>query len=112
MYSAEFDDKSRSLVMAILGVQPRCPKCGAEFSARVKASFEAGQRVKCGGCDFYGNWRFGTKLEGSRLSHTQFLALFFKYTLPSDAPSIGRVINLDPGTVRAWREYFVSRAVA
>lgn len=98
--------------MAILGVQPKCPKCGAEFSSRQLSAFESGQRVKCNHCDFYGNWRYGTKLEGSRLSHTQFLALFFKYTLPNDAPAIAKILNLDPGTVRTWREYFVSRMVA
>ena len=111
MYSADFDDKSRNLAMSILGVQPCCPKCGGSFSQKVETSFVAGQRVKCGQCDFYGNWRYGTKLEGARISNTQFLALFFKYTLPNDAPAIAKTLGLDPGTVRTWREYFVSRMV-
>jgi len=111
MYSSEFDDKSRALVMAIVGVRAQCPKCGAVFSQRVQSSFLAGQRVKCNHCEFYGNWRFGTLLEGSRLSNTQFLALFFRYTLANDAPAIARQLNLDPGTVRDWRERILSLAV-
>jgi predicted RNA-binding Zn-ribbon protein involved in translation (DUF1610 family) len=107
MYGAQFDDISRQMVMAVAGVQPKCPKCGGEFSAKVQQSFQAGQRVKCGYCDFYGNWRYGTLLEGSRLNNTQFLALFFKYTLPGDAPAIAKQLGLDPGTVREWRERLV-----
>lgn len=110
MYGTDFDDMSRQFAMGIIGVQPRCPRCGSAFSARVLASFLNGKRVKCGGCDFYGNWQYGTILEGSRLSNTQFLALFFKYTLPADAPAIAKHLGLDPGTVRSWRERLISFA--
>lgn len=110
MYSTDFDDKCRSLVMAIAGVHPQCPKCGYAFSPKVTSSFMSGQRVKCGRCDFYGNWRYGSILGASRLSNTQFLALFFKYTLPNDAPGIANHLGIDPNTVRDWREKIITLA--
>lgn len=112
MYGTEFDDKARALVMGIIGVVPCCPKCGAEFSARVQKSFISGCRVKCTSCEFYGTWRFGTILDKSRLTNTQFLGLFFKYTLPNDAPAIGKRLGLDPATVREWRERIITAAIA
>lgn len=110
MFTGDFNELAAPLVIKLLGVQPQCPACGAEMSAKVQRSFLAGQRVKCGSCDFYSTWRFGTILHGSRISNSQFLALFFKYTLPSDAPAIARQLGLDPATVRQWRDKLVTLA--
>lgn len=112
MYGSDFDNEARPLVMKLVGIDgSRCPKCGDVLSDKSREQMLSGGRVKCRACDFYGNWRFGTKLEGSRISNTQFLALFFKYALPSDAPSIGKQLGLDPGTVRDWRDR-ITQAVA
>ena len=108
MYGFDFDDTARPMVIGILGITPCCRKCAAELSDRSRISFLGGKRVKCPACDWYGNWRFGTMLEGSRLNNTQFLALFFRYTIPADAPAIAKHLNIDPGTVREWREKLVS----
>lgn len=104
MLAADFDELARPMIIKLLNIRPVCPNCGAEQSSRVAASFMTGGRVKCGQCEFYGNWRYGTILHNSRLSNTQFLALFFKFTLPADAPAIAKHLGLDPGTVRDWRE--------
>ncbi len=109
MFGAEFDDITRPLVMKIVGVDPACRSCGAELSEKVQASFMAGKRVQCGACGWYGNWRFGTVLDASRLSNIQFLALFFRYTVPGDAPAIAKHLGIaDPGTVRDWRDRILS----
>ena len=98
------DELARPMIIKLLGIRPVCPGCGTDLSAKSQSSLMAGGRVKCPRCDFYGNWRFGTILHNSRLSNTQFLALFFKYTLPDDAPAIAKHLNIDPGTVREWRD--------
>lgn len=110
MEAKEQDEICRAMVMALIGIQTKCPKCGGEFSAKVAASFKSGSRVKCSKCDFYGNWKFGTQLEGSRLNNYQFLSLFFKYSTPNDAPAIAKHLGLDPATVREWREKIVTAA--
>lgn len=108
MVGHEIDDIAEQLIVRLLRVDAKCPACGAEMSAKVQKSFMSGARVKCGNCDFYGTWRYGTILHGSRMNNLQFLALFFKYTLPVDAPAIAKELGLDPGTVRQWREKLVA----
>ena len=104
MFGADFDDVTRPLVMKMLGVEPCCPQCKAGLSAKVQSKLMSGGRVQCVQCGFYGNWRFGTVLHDSRISNIQFLALFFRYTVPADAPAIGKHLGIDAATVRAWRE--------
>jgi len=109
MLGSEFDAIARPLAQKIAGVDSSCcPQCGQLFSQKVQRSLADGGRVKCQHCDFYGNWRFGTILHNSRLSNTQFIALFFRYTVAADAPAIAAQLGLDPATVRYWRDRILS----
>jgi transposase-like protein len=108
MFGADFDDVTRPLVMKIVRVEPCCPQCKADLSAKVQLKLMSGGRVQCVQCGFYGNWKFGTVLHNSRLSNIQFLVLFFKYTVPNDAPAIAKHLGIDPGTVREWRTRIMS----
>lgn len=105
------DNAARPLVMALLGITANCRQCGAELSAASAVSFTQGKRVKCI-CGWYGVWKDNTALAGARLSNIQFLALFFKYTLPNDAPAIAEQLGLSAATVRAWRERIITGVAA
>jgi len=89
--------------MAALGVTPTCRRCGEELSPRAQRSFLAGKRVKCPNCDWYGNWRHNTPLARSTISNLQFLALFYKFSLPDEVPDIAVTLGLSPTTIREWR---------
>ena len=99
------DSLVRPLVQAILGITPVCRACGSAFTDVSARSFMAGKRVKCSaGCGWYGTWRDNTLLSGSRISCLQFLALFFRYTLPEDVPSLADHLHVTTDTVRFWRD--------
>lgn len=99
------DNLVRPLVMGILGIKPTCRACGADLSEVSRRSLMAGKRVKCSaGCGWYGTWRDNTLLSGSRISCLQFLALFFRYTLPEDVPTLADHLHVTTDTVRFWRD--------
>jgi len=106
IFSGLADDAARLLAMQALGVQPTCRKCGAPLSGRSAASFLAGKRVKCSltfECDWYGTWRDHTPLHRSTLNDRQFLALFYRFTLPAAQSGIAEALGISPATVREWR---------
>jgi len=99
------DTLFRPAVMAILGIRPVCRSCGAELSEQSRRSLLAGKRVKCqAGCGWYGNWRDNTILSGSRISNVQFIALFFRFTVPDEIPAIAAQLQITVDTVRFWRD--------
>lgn len=97
-------DAARVLAMAALGVTQSCRCCGAPLSPRVRAAFMAGQRVKCSACGWRGTWREGTILHGSFISEIQFVAFFYRFSLPEGFTDIAKTMQLHPATVREWQK--------
>lgn len=81
MYQPNIDNAARLVAMNMLGVPMACPSCGAEWSDQVAVSFMAGERCKCVKCGFYGNWRYGTILNGRHIKATQFIVLYSSFSL-------------------------------
>lgn len=97
------DNPARQLAMQALGVVASCRRCGAPFSPQVAESFRGGKRVKCQCCEWYGNWRDNTPLTRSTLSNLQFLAMFYKFSLPDSPAAIAAELQISPTTVREWQ---------
>lgn len=98
------EDSARSVLMAEMGTGDRCPVCGAEFSARVRQAYQAGQRVICTPCGWRGNWRFGTDLEHSRITAAQILVMDILIIHDVAPRRIAEFIGCYPSTVKARRE--------
>ena len=108
MSTTDIDNVARKMVMTLINIEPVCRSCGAEFSVKVRESFMAGKRVNCTICKWYGNWKYGTKLDGARITSIQFLFLYIKFISPNDIPAIAKLLRLDPGTVRQWRDRVIT----
>ncbi len=101
------EDAFRPLVMRALGVGDTCPRCGREMSAKVAATWRAGRRVHCPGCDWTGHWRSGTVLSRSTLSCTQFYLLCrYLLDLSENNRAIAAKLEISAETVRNWRKWY------